>query len=252
MLTQILHDKMMQMVDKAGRDGLSSNVPFKEEQFAELVKLRQLSILQAAYQPHANEKNLPILSREGFTKDLVDIAYSYAGINKYRQKKHTYEYFRDNIMIYDSNNIHFNIPHIDPENMLHAFSAERIYNQRNYKIEGMGTFEIFRDVKKRHMEKEAFEQQHQAFQNDLARLGLQTTESIQLLNPQIMELLQMQNKLIEQALEQQKLSLLQANPELMKQINFSGGSKQVVRERPQIDTTLQLMIEDKLNDRRRA
>ena len=67
-----------------------------------------------------------------------------------------------------------------------------------------------------------------------------------------MELLQMQNKLIEQALEQQKLSLLQANPELMKQINFNGGSKQVVRERPQIDTTLQLMIEDKLNDRRRA
>ena len=69
-----LHNKMMEMVDKAGRKGLSSNVPFKEEQFSELVKLRQLSILQSAYQPQATEVNLPILAREDFTKDLVAIA----------------------------------------------------------------------------------------------------------------------------------------------------------------------------------
>lgn len=63
-----LHDKMMSMVEKAGLDGISSNVPFKEEQFGELVKLRQFSILQAAYETQASEINLPVLAREGFTK----------------------------------------------------------------------------------------------------------------------------------------------------------------------------------------
>ena len=249
MMTPKLHDEMMFLVDKAGRTGLSSNVPFSEAQFSELVKLRQLSILQSAYQPHANEKNLPVLSREDFTKDLVDIAYSYAGINKYRQKKHTYEYFRDNIMIYDGNELHFKQPEIDPENMLYAFSVERIYNQRNYKIEGMDTFAIFRDVKQKHLAQEAMEQQHAAFQNDLLQLGLNTNQSSELLNPQIMELLKIQNQLIQQALEQQKLSLLQANPELLKQINFNQGAKQA--QTPQIDSNVQLMIESKINERSR-
>ena len=249
MMTPKLHDEMMFLVDKAGRTGLTSNVPFNEAQFSELVKLRQLSILQSAYQPHANEKNLPVLSREDFTKDLVDIAYSYAGINKYRQKKHTYEYFRDNIMVYDGNELHFKQPEIDPENMLYAFSVERIYNQRNYKIEGMDTFAIFRDVKQKHLAQEAMEQQHAAFQNDLLQLGLNTNQSSELLNPQIMELLKIQNQLIQQALEQQKLSLLQANPELLKQINFNQGAKQA--QTPQIDSNVQLMIESKINERSR-
>ena len=48
MMTPKLHDEMMFLVDKAGRTGLSSNVPFSEAQFSELVKLRQLSISNTA------------------------------------------------------------------------------------------------------------------------------------------------------------------------------------------------------------
>ena len=42
-----LHNKMMEMVDKAGRKGLSSNVPFKEEQFSELVNCASYQFCKA-------------------------------------------------------------------------------------------------------------------------------------------------------------------------------------------------------------
>lgn len=238
-----LHDKMMEMVDRAGRTGLSSNVPFKEEQFSELVKLRQLSILQSAYQPQATEINLPILAREDFTKDLVAIAYSYAGINKHRQKKHSYEYFRDNIALYDGNHIHFNQPAIDPENMLYAFSPQRIYAQRGYKLEGMDTFAIFRDVKKKHAEQEAQAQQRELFTKDLLQLGFMGNTP-ELLNAQVLELLKIQNQLIQQSLEQQKLAILNQHPELLQQV--------VKNNAPQIDNNVMLQISSKLNERERA
>ena len=238
-----LHEKMMFLVEKAGIEGLVSNVPFKEEQFSELVKLRQLSILQASYETHATEKNLPILSRENFTKSLVNIAYSYAGIDKHRQKKHTYEFFRDNIAVYDGNNIQFTEHKIDPENMLKAFSVERIYDERFYKLEGMDTFAIFRDVRKKQSEKEALEQQHKLLQNDLLQLGLANTQQLNIINPQIMELLSVQQKLIQQALEQQKLTLLNMHPELMQQIE---KPKQNLEDRE-----IQLLLEQKSNSYQR-
>lgn len=240
----LLHEKMMSLVEKAGIEGLISNVPFKEEQFSELVKLRQLSILQASYEPQATEKNLPILSRENFTKSLVNIAYSYAGIDKHRQKKHTYEFFRDNIAVYDGNNIQFAENKIDPENMLKAFSVERIYNERFYKLEGMDTFAIFRDVRKKQSEKEALEQQHKLLQNDLLQLGLANTQQLNIINPQIMELLSVQQKLIQQALEQQKLTLLTMHPELMQQIE---KPKQKLE-----DHEIQLLLEQKSNSYQRG
>lgn len=238
-----LHEKMMFLVEKAGIEGLVSNVPFKEEQFSELVKLRQLSILQASYETHATEKNLPILSRENFTKSLVNIAYSYAGIDKHRQKKHTYEFFRDNIAVYDGNNIQFTEHKINPENMLKAFSVERIYDERFYKLEGMDTFAIFRDVRKKQSEKEALEQQHKLLQNDLLQLGLANTQQLNIINPQIMELLSVQQKLIQQALEQQKLTLLNIHPELMQQIE---KPKQKLEDRE-----IQLLLEQKSNSYQR-
>ena len=238
-----LHEKMMFLVEKAGIEGLVSNVPFKEEQFSELVKLRQLSILQASYKTHATEKNLPILSRENFTKSLVNIAYSYAGIDKHRQKKHTYEFFRDNIAVYDGNNIQFTEHKINPENMLKAFSVERIYDERFYKLEGMDTFAIFRDVRKKQSEKEALEQQHKLLQNDLLQLGLANTQQLNIINPQIMELLSVQQKLIQQALEQQKLTLLNMHPELMQQIE---KPKQKLEDRE-----IQLLLEQKSNSYQR-
>ena len=244
-MNQKIHDKMMLLVEKAGRDGLSSNVPFSEAQFSELVKLRQLSILQSAYRTHATEINLPVLAREDFTKDLVDIAYSYAGINKHRQKKHSYEFFRDNIAVYDGNHLEFTSGQIDPENMLHAFSTERIYAQRSYKLEGLDTFAIFRDVKKKHEEQAALEQQHRLFQNDLIELGLAERPQLNIINPQIMELLKIQQQLIQQALEQQKLSLLSAHPELMTQQLANTAAKQID------SLPVQQLISRKLNERNR-
>ncbi len=240
-----LHDKMMSMVEKAGLDGISSNVPFKEEQFWELVKLRQFSILQAAYETRASEINLPVLAREGFTKSLVNIAYSYAGIDKHRQKKHSYEFFRDNIAVYDGNHIHFTENTLDPENMLRAFSRERIYNERFYQLEGMDTFAIFRDVKRKHQEQEALSQQHRLFRNDLMQLGLADNMALNVVNPQIMELLKVQQQLIQQALEQQKLTMLNTHPELLAQITPS-------HQKQLDDGEIRLLLEQKSNNRERA
>lgn len=239
-----LHIKMMQMVEKAGREGLSSNVPFKPEQFNELVKLRQLSILQASYEKHATEVNLPIVSREHFTQSLVNIAYSYAGIDKHRHKRHSLEFFRDNIAVYDGNHLHFNPQHVNAETMLYAFSKDRVYQERFYKLDGMDTFAIFRDVKKRHQEKTAINMQHKLFQNDLMQLGLANQPQMNLLNPEIMELMRMQQHLLEQALEQQKLTLLQANPELLKSLSSKNFEDE--------DTSVRLAIEQKLNERIRS
>ncbi len=245
-MNQNLHEKMMEMVEKAGRTGLSSNVPFREEQFSELVKLRQLSILQAAYETHSTEINLPVVAREEFTKSLVNIAYSYAGIDKHRQKRHSYEFFRDNIAVYDGNHLHFAENQINPETMLLAFSPERIYNERFYKLDGMDTFAIFRDVKKKHQEKESLNLSHQMLRDDLLSLGLASGQQASLLNPEIMELLRMQQQLLQTAIEQQKLTMLNAHPELLQQIGSPKPQKQLE------DNSIQLLIEHKLNEKTRT
>lgn len=127
--------------------------------------------------------------------------------------------------------------------MLKAFSVERIYDERFYKLEGMDTFAIFRDVRKKQSEKEALEQQHKLLQNDLLQLGLANTQQLNIINPQIMELLSVQQKLIQQALEQQKLTLLNMHPELMQQIE---KPKQKLEDRE-----IQLLLEQKSNSYQR-
>ena len=129
--------------------------------------------------------------------------------------------------------------------MLRAFSLERIYNERFYQLEGMDTFAIFRDVKRKHQEQEALSQQHRLFQNDLMQLGLADNMALNVVNPQIMELLKVQQQLIQQALEQQKLTMLNPHPELLAQIT-PPHQKQLD------DGEIQLLLEQKSNNRERA
>ena len=197
--------------------------------------------LLAVYQTveHQYARKQYEIPRSGIRTEC-EIAQQRGNCNHHRRAEYAYE---PRPPLYDGNHIHFNQPAIDPENMLYAFSPQRIYAQRGYKLEGMDTFAIFRDVKKKHAEQEAQAQQRELFTKDLLQLGFMGNTP-ELLNAQVLELLKIQNQLIQQSLEQQKLAMLNQHPELLQQV--------VKNNAPQIDNKVMLQISSKLNERERA
>ena len=131
------------MYKKTNNEGIWSNVPFCAEQFRWLKNLKLNVIAKTALSPLATRHNYPVMVREEFKANLIDIFFSYALRDPCRRPQDILELYQQNIEV-RGKHILVNPAALDFEKIIKSVSRERIAQQIIYKNNKMKTYEIVR------------------------------------------------------------------------------------------------------------